>query len=230
MAGDLTATRARPRARLWPLVILSFGCHLTVALSLSHWTRSPEIPPPPRLMIDLVTAATTAPLAAPPAPVAPAPPPERAVAPPPKQRPKAERAKPVPTPASAAPISPPAEAAAPQPPAPITEIAATTPPAASPPQPPPTLELQPARYRHNPAPAYPERARRLGLEGDLILQAEVHPDGTPGEIRIHRASGNALLDRAARDAVRTWRFEPARRGTEPVASWVEIPVRFRLND
>ena len=33
---------------------------------------------------------------------------------------------------------------------------------------------------------------------------------------------------AAEDAVRRWRFEPARRSDDPVAMWVRLPVEFRL--
>jgi len=36
------------------------------------------------------------------------------------------------------------------------------------------------------------------------------------------------LDTAAADAVKNWRFDPARLGKEPVAVWVLLPVKFEL--
>jgi protein TonB len=53
-------------------------------------------------------------------------------------------------------------------------------------------------------------------------------DGRVGEVMIERSAGHPDLDRAAADAVRRWRFEPARRGTEAVPMWLELPVEFRL--
>jgi protein TonB len=57
----------------------------------------------------------------------------------------------------------------------------------------------------------------------------VLPNGECGELELGQSSGYALLDQAALEAVRTWRFRPARRGDEEIVSWVDIPVRFRLD-
>jgi protein TonB len=77
-------------------------------------------------------------------------------------------------------------------------------------------------------PPYPETARRLGIQGTSRLRFEVLASGTVGQIVVDQSAGHPDLDRAAVDAVRQWRFEPARRGTEPVAVWVTLPVRFEL--
>jgi protein TonB len=77
-------------------------------------------------------------------------------------------------------------------------------------------------------PVYPESARRAGLEGVSTLRFEVRADGTVGAIAVERSAGFGELDRAAVAAVRTWRFEPARRGNDAVAVWVTLPVRFEL--
>jgi protein TonB len=84
-------------------------------------------------------------------------------------------------------------------------------------------------YLYNPPPDYPPRARRLGLEGEVLVRTKVLPNGECGELVLGQSSGYALLDQAALEAVRTWRFRPARRGDEEIVSWVEIPVRFRLD-
>ena len=54
--------------------------------------------------------------------------------------------------------------------------------------------------------------------------------GRVGQIAISRSAGHVDLDRAAVEAVRMWRFDPARRGKEAVAVWVTLPVRFELHN
>lgn len=83
-------------------------------------------------------------------------------------------------------------------------------------------------YDYNPKPRYPREARSRGWEGTTILRVEVHPSGEAGQIEIAQSSGYSLLDEAAREAVRSWRFIPARVGDRPVAGAVEVPIAFRL--
>jgi protein TonB len=78
-------------------------------------------------------------------------------------------------------------------------------------------------------PHYPEAARREGAEGVVTLRFEVLTSGKVGTVQIQRTTGRQDLDRAAVEAIRTWLFEPARRGKEAVAVWVTLPVRFELN-
>lgn len=77
-------------------------------------------------------------------------------------------------------------------------------------------------------PAYPAGPRRLGVQGTTLLRVHVLADGRIGEVLVETSAGHHELDEAAADAVRRWRFEPARRGTEAVAMWVLLPVEFRL--
>jgi len=77
-------------------------------------------------------------------------------------------------------------------------------------------------------PAYPSSARRLGIQGMTTLRVFVAADGSVGEVVVQESAGHPDLDSAAADAVKRWRFEPARRGTEPVGVWVLLPVQFRL--
>lgn len=81
---------------------------------------------------------------------------------------------------------------------------------------------------NNPKPPYPLAARRLGLQGRVLLSAHVHASGVCAEVKLKESSGHALLDEAALGSVRRWRFIPARRGDRPVDSWVDVPVSFRL--
>jgi protein TonB len=81
-------------------------------------------------------------------------------------------------------------------------------------------------YQHRPA--YPASARRLGAQGTTLLSVFVTADGRVGDVQVRQSAGHGDLDQAAVEAVRRWRFEPARRGTEAVAVWVTLPVEFRL--
>ena len=77
-------------------------------------------------------------------------------------------------------------------------------------------------------PSYPSTARRLGIQGMTTLRVYVAADGRVGQVLIHESAGHPDLDSAAAEAVKQWRFEPARRGAEPVGVWVLLPVEFRL--
>lgn len=81
----------------------------------------------------------------------------------------------------------------------------------------------------NPPPAYPARARRQGAEGTVLLRVLVSVQGLPDQVQIVSSSGHGLLDQAALDAVRQWRFKSAVRAGVTVPQWVEIPVTFRLD-
>lgn len=87
-----------------------------------------------------------------------------------------------------------------------------------------------AGYLKNPAPVYPSASRRLGEEGRVVLRVLVESDGLPGEVTIKTSSGFPRLDRAAEDAVRRWKFVPARQGDEAVRASVLVPIVFNLRD
>ena len=86
------------------------------------------------------------------------------------------------------------------------------------------------RYRENTPPVYPLIARMRGYEGIVLLSVEIFANGRVGKLNIKRSSGYAVLDRSALEAVRTWKFEPAKRANFPLTVTVDIPIRFYLND
>lgn len=77
-------------------------------------------------------------------------------------------------------------------------------------------------------PSYPESARRERIEGTALLKVRVTERGRVETVVVDRSAGHPDLDKAAAEAVRQWRFDPARRGASPVAVWVLIPVKFEL--
>lgn len=87
-----------------------------------------------------------------------------------------------------------------------------------------------AAYLNNTSPAYPVAARRLGYEGTVVIRARIQIDGSADRVEIKKSSGHGILDQAALEAVRKWRFIPAKRGSEAVVEWVEIPWQFKLEE
>jgi protein TonB len=71
---------------------------------------------------------------------------------------------------------------------------------------------------HNRPPAYPEESVTNGEHGTVVLLIHVSPAGRPAAVDVLRSSGYFLLDNAARDAVSRWRFLPAVKDGQPVAS------------
>lgn len=89
------------------------------------------------------------------------------------------------------------------------------------------IQAQPS-YRSNPEPAYPASARRRHETGVVVLSVSVSARGRALNVKVKSSSGYPALDNAALVAVRDWEFEPARVNNQPIASEVEVPVRFRL--
>jgi TonB family protein len=86
----------------------------------------------------------------------------------------------------------------------------------------------PVHYAHHPKPDYPERARREGWEGTVLLRVLVDQKGRTKWVELNQSSGFGILDRAAIETVKGWRFQPARSGENAVESWVKVPIVFRL--
>ena len=167
---------------------------------------------------------------------APAPAPHRA-APPPEPAPTPAAA---PTDAASSTVAstPPTSAPSPSPAGPGLSLVDSTPAPASAPSTGPAVASIPrdtplttvARPTggYQVRPAYPATARRLGVQGTTLLRVHVLDDGRVDAVDVEESAGHPDLDQAAADAVRRWRFEPARRGNDAVAMWVRLPVQFRL--
>ena len=76
------------------------------------------------------------------------------------------------------------------------------------------------------APAYPRIAREAQVQGMVIVEATIGPDGKVQDARIRRS--NPLLDAAALDAVRRWEYTPTLLNGIPVAVVMTVTVNFRL--
>jgi protein TonB len=80
---------------------------------------------------------------------------------------------------------------------------------------------------HHVAPAYPQIARAAGVSGVVILEALIAEDGSVRDVKVLRSV--QLLDAAAIDAVRQWRFTPTLLNGVPVQVIMTVTVSFSLN-
>jgi len=87
-----------------------------------------------------------------------------------------------------------------------------------------------AAYLNNPVPAYPMVARRMGWQGRVVLNVEVLASGHAGQVKLHQSSGHDVLDNAAMQAVRGWKFAPARQSGQMVTKWFLVPIPFILKE
>jgi periplasmic protein TonB len=83
------------------------------------------------------------------------------------------------------------------------------------------------KLTYSPDPEYSEEARKAKFQGTCVLWVVVGPDGKPRDIRVARTLGLGL-DEKALEAVKSWRFEPARKDGKPVAVSINVEVDFRL--
>jgi TonB family protein len=76
-------------------------------------------------------------------------------------------------------------------------------------------------------PVYPEAARKAGLQGLVVMDAVIAPDGSVK--RLRPVSGPDLLAQSATAAVQSWKFEPYLSSGKPVEVETTIAIEFRLN-
>jgi periplasmic protein TonB len=83
------------------------------------------------------------------------------------------------------------------------------------------------RILFQPDPEYSEEARKAKYQGTVGLVVTVGPDGRVHDAHVQHALGMGLDEKAV-EAVKTWKFEPAKLNGQPVAVLVAVEVNFRL--
>lgn len=107
-----------------------------------------------------------------------------------------------------------------------------------PPPPPPPLpvarpvyrvggDIKPPQKIRDVAPRYPQIARSANVQGIVILEATIDEDGSVRDVKVLR--GKPLLDDAAVEAVRQWRFTPPMLNGQAVPAAMTVTVSFTLN-
>jgi TonB family protein len=87
-------------------------------------------------------------------------------------------------------------------------------------------KAQAARLKEKTEPAYPEEARKAGIEGVVLFHAIIAKDGSIEELTLE--DGDPLLAKAAEEAVRKWRYEPLTYEDRPAEVDTAIAVKFKL--
>jgi protein TonB len=75
-------------------------------------------------------------------------------------------------------------------------------------------------------PSYPAAARQIGIEGEVTIDAVIDTYGKLTNLKV--VSGAPLLQQAALDSLRNWKYEPGYLDDKPVAVKTSIIVKFRL--
>jgi protein TonB len=237
--GDVSNPVVRVGSQKWYTVPLSIAVHviLFAAVVIIPLMATDVLPTPPSMMAFVA--------AAPPPPPPPPPPPA----------PAAPAAKPMPIEninPNAAPIEAPKDIK-PEAPVPVAGLSGVVGgveggvpggvvggvvgglPSAPPPPPPPPPPQAPVRVGGNikppqkmkdVKPIYPPIAQSARVQGVVIIEATIGPNGRVTEARVLR--GQPLLDQAALDAVKQWVFTPTLLNNVPVPVIMTVTVNFTL--
>ncbi len=226
-AADMPANWRRPAGVALAAALAAMLHGGILAWFLSRPAPEPVTAAAPLPMIDIALSAPASPAVAQPVdpprePPKPKKKPDPAPAKKPKPKPKPVHKESVVKPAEPREETQETAPAAPAPPAPVRAEAS------SPKSEPFIPASSDANYLHNPRPVYPGIARSRHWEGLVLLRVFVTPDGRCAEISVQRSSGHDVLDESALEAVKRWQFVPAKRGDTAQASWVTVPIEFRL--
>lgn len=74
-------------------------------------------------------------------------------------------------------------------------------------------------------PVYPEDMRRDGVAGMVMLKCTVDEHGNVNDVEVVKTSHESFTQPAL-DALRRWKFKPARQDGNAVAVKINIPIRF----
>jgi TonB family protein len=85
------------------------------------------------------------------------------------------------------------------------------------------------RVLHEERPQYTSDAMRAKVQGTVLLQCVVRPDGSVGDVQVVRSLDSTFgLDQQAMNAARKWRFSPGMRLGEAVPVLITIELTFTL--
>jgi len=87
--------------------------------------------------------------------------------------------------------------------------------------------IHPPSPTFSPDPDYGNEARKAKYQSIVVLGGVVDTDGSFHDLCVKQAAGQGL-DEKAIEAASQWKFEPADRGGEPVAVYIEMEIAFRL--
>lgn len=86
----------------------------------------------------------------------------------------------------------------------------------------------PAQILSKPTPSYTKEARRLGVQGQVILKVLLSSEARISRIRVHRGLAAGLTENAIHAACKI-RFKPALKNGVAVSRWVTVEYVFRVS-
>ncbi|HEV2488402.1 MAG TPA: TonB family protein [Candidatus Acidoferrales bacterium] len=89
-------------------------------------------------------------------------------------------------------------------------------------------DVQPPKLISSVPPVYPALAKQNNVEGDVKIQAEIGISGNVTSMKV--LTGPVLLRSAAMDALRHWRYAPAKLDGKPISTEYVVIIRFRLGN
>nr|WP_202602369.1 energy transducer TonB [Vibrio toranzoniae] len=92
----------------------------------------------------------------------------------------------------------------------------------------PVLVTKPSFSERPTPPNYPRQAVRRGIEGVAIYEVWLDAEGKQIKQALINSSGLLILDNAALDAIKQWKFSPHTVNGRAIAHRVQLPVRFKL--
>ncbi len=222
-------TKESKQTRSYLMLTLIMFAHVAgLAWLINAKPTLPIIKEPQPMLVSLVSSPAPEPKVVPLAPM----PPQSLVK---KQQPIVKKVQPMPKPLAAEPEIKQVVAMTEALLSPVTPVIETkAPEVAEVPQ--PKVEPEPviepprfgAAYLHNPSPDYPSTARRLGEQGRVLLRVLVSTKGDAERVQLESSSGSDRLDKSAIEAVKKWRFIPAKRSNQAISAYVLVPVKFSL--
>lgn len=78
------------------------------------------------------------------------------------------------------------------------------------------------------APVYPPELRKAKIEGLVTLVFVLDENGRIAEPRVENSS-RPEFEKPALEAIRKWRFRPGMKSGKAVATYIRIPIRFRIS-
>jgi protein TonB len=80
-----------------------------------------------------------------------------------------------------------------------------------------------------PAPHYPDAAKAAGSSGESVIEFMLRPDGSTADVHPV-SSSDPDFAAAAAAAVQQWKFQPGRKGGQPVGVLMQVPIIFTLGN
>ncbi len=90
------------------------------------------------------------------------------------------------------------------------------------------IDTPPKVIKSNPV-TYPTLAKRSEIEGKVVVRVLIGVKGKADKMEVVESEPKGMFDEAALKSLKYWKFRPGLLGGELVATWVKIPLSFKLD-